>query len=1211
MKKKLFYIINIINFFLIFREVCCADNEIPNKKGKSKGSTFRPYYPPELAPSEELLKQFNRPSDLVLRYNENRGLYFYTESEDQNIKDSGGQKDAHSNFLPSKNKKLACDDFPSKEFKKEEDLTHLLEIYKLCESFINKHSAKDILKKIESYANTDNIEEAKCADRLLKIYELCNNFIKSSNALDVNDLLIKIAHHAAKISHNTGSNTGITYSTVETFEKDRNLRENDINLIEFKHLGNFLDKASTEISLSLYMQEIKEDFIKIKNKILFIFFQEKSSLNKNSDLFNKLEQIFNSNTQPINLEKAMFIPKLSHFYYDQLILDSILAELSLFNTSTDFSKREDRYYWGSILVKIEEFLNPHELSDSYDLLDTFRHMTALREKLIHCHLLLVNTDKQHQELFYQYAKNLFDSLKIAAQELLKNIRQQELELFMSVRLTSAIKNSLEESTSNLIRFFTNFDKQNNIILLERCIIDAADYLIKKQKTKHEILEKLSKEYEDLLKIIELPPHYPKKLNQSNRNNVLEAAEIIKKKREKIKNTAKINMEEIIKEIDYIRDIERSKNLSEEKKIYITQYAEIVVNEYKKEIKKKALSTNTLKEAGRTSIFQSNLTYEPLSLYATVEGLHINILPTYHDYQVIYTIGQNSINKEPKTAIILNHVGKALLNLGFYREAIDYFKKAIHDIQDSSTLSNLTYHQNRIDQYKLKNINLTPPTAICIDMTKTFFGVSILELLLANNILYSLLAIEDLQQAYNISCQLLNKITLDKLERYKKTINFTDLIQLQPNKLDSNLLIKILGQENSELLNEYNRVIEYTQSTQESFVLYHPSGEILNQFSSMVGSIAYAHYQQGQYLKAVEFYQKALKIAINNNITNTLLLNLAHSYYQSGDEEKAQECIDLVNNNGSVLDQFSIRLLKCSILLDKNNPEANQEIELLNKMLEEKRGEFKELVGDKLWIHQLALCKLKLRLSALNKFDYSKVEDLIKKGLNLTKKNPKNDRFSTEVSTFYCYASRALSHLVLNKQPLIFFNIKQILKQAENYFEEGKKQIIPLLLMVQKNAARDLATAYSNYVIASSELPFCERIEILEKAKKLQEDYEIEAYITNLNLGCEYHNYAEFFYCQKNYKKAMPRYQKAIVILNSILGQHLSNSEVLSEGLKVLAMSYEGLGDCKNDLDSLEKAKDLYSQFITKYANHSDYQKVISYVHGIQKKIDALRKHTKN
>jgi len=605
----------------------------------------------------------------------------------------------------------------------------------------------------------------------------------------------------------------------------------------------------------------------------------------------------------------------------------------------------------------------------------------------------------------------------------------------------------------------------------------------------------------------------------------------------------------------------------------------------------------LEEASDTVIFQRNkgLGHEPLSLDhdTLLQGLHTDLLPASQDYAAIYTLGQHSLQVVPQTAIILNRVGEALLRLCFYKDAINYFKQALQDIQDTANLPNTVHPRTKIDQYKLDSMGVTQPTAICLDMTKRLFGIDTYELALTKNLLSALLLTGELEDAYNLAYQLLNKIDPNKLEKYKTTIN--NLAASRESQLDRNRFLETLNQENPELLKIYGDVIEYIKNTAAPFVVYYPEdSKVFNSFSTIFGYVAYAYCQKSEYQKATELYEQALKLSGSKDNATSILNNLARSYNQLGNKEQAERYANSVIEEGDLLDQFLARVLKCNIQLDKNNPEIDQEIEALRKVLAEKKGEFKELMGDRFWLCQLELCELELRLSALKKSSYDVIELQIKTGLKIIQNWTKTNRFAKEALVFHCHASRALSNLF--GPTFIPSTADQILQNAEDYFNKGTKQTMPSQLLIQKATASDLAAAYSNYVVNNSRLPFNKRIEFLEKAKSLQENYGIETHTTNLNLGYEHHNHAETFYKEKKYNKAIPQYQKAIVTLEPLLSQNHP------ETLKVLAMSYERLGDCKKDVASLEKARDLYFEFLKKYNNHSEKMVVKSYIEDILRKI---------
>jgi tetratricopeptide (TPR) repeat protein len=1126
-------------------------------------------------------------------------------------------------------------------------------------AFITKRSNENNSESITNVFNEQVLKSKKEEDleSLLNIYELCKNFVNKPN--NVIDVLKKIGTHA-KINHDMGDKGCIRnkYSTVDAFGNERELRKNGVNLVELQHLISIIDNKSLQkITLHPFFEEIKKDFNKINNKILYIFSQEQKSLDENCELIKKIKEICIKNDCPTDLGEALsFIPKLSNFFYDQLILESVLNELKLFKDLTDFSTRENRYFWGRLLVKVGEFLHPDELSDSYDLLQCFRPITGLRAKLIHSHRLLINTEQTRQQSFYQHAQELFNTLEVLILQLKENLSNKPLESFERFKfsdLNKEIPETLDKKARKFLSFFNaksdNSSKkesvhqitqqknkvEDNNIFLDQFIMRAAAYLNQKNSSKKKTknsstLESLANQYQELLKKIPLPFGYPKELNEENKENILRIAENRKKQSEEKKkkdnsigkekkqqsNEEKVLklIQKITKEIEYIRNIEKGIiNVSEEKKPYIIQHAETVIGEYEREILKSKNSTLmekktiTLEESSHTAILQRNkgLGHEPLSLdhEALLQGLHTNVLPAYEDYRAIYTFGQNSISIIPQTAVVLNRVGEALLRLCFYKEAIKYFQEALQDIQDTSNISNSIHSRTKVDQYKLDSIGITQPTTICIDMTKVLFGVDTYELSLTNNLVHAFLLNGDLENAYKIASQLSIKFNLEKLEKYKNSLYFAAFIKkLNHNNNSYSPIFENLQLENPELMETYNNLIDFIKNTQAPFFIYYPKdSEIFDQFSGIFSRIAYAYYKQGNDQKAAELYEQALKLAGSESVRINIASQLSHIYYKIGNEIKCKEYIELVIKDGSLLDQISVRILKCSMQLDKKNLEAENEIKLLSTTINKNKGNIKDEVGDRFWICQLGVCELNLHLSVLKNANYKEVSQYIKDALKIVKELKKSKRFSCEISTFYCYASQALSHLISHNPKKISI---EILEEAEKYFKEGIKEDSLSLMMIKGATGRELAIAFSNYVLSSSKLPFNKRIQLLKKVKRIQESYKIETHATNLNLGCEYHNQAEEFYKQKNYKEATNCYKEAIDVLNLLLDKN--NSETL----KVLAMCYEGLGDCEGDINSLTQAKDLYFQFLKLYQNNPDCHLVKSYAEGTLRKIQILMNNKK-
>lgn len=1089
-------------------------------------------------------------------------------------------------------------------------------------------------------------EKEEDLNHLIEIYNLCSNFTDDST--EIKNTFNSIGLLAKKISHNIASNECIRnkYSTVNAYNNKRILCPKGINLVELKHLSDLpADKSFLETTmLTSHFQEIKKDFDGIKNKLLYVFFQEKSNLEKDNELSQKLERICKDKNKPSDLGKELtFIPKLSRLQYDRLILSAIGDELNLFNKNVkDFKSREDRYYWGRILVKVGELLHPDELSDSYGILEAFRPITSLRATLVHSHRLLINMEEKHQEVFYNHAKSLFETLNPVLELLLGRIRSMGVEEFLALSFKEEeVIKKLQPKAKDFEKFFKNPEgpiqnitksntqnkkEKDNTYTLEKCILHAASFLNKKGG--NDKLKNINNEYKKLLDKETPPPNYPAEINESNKQAIISIAEDLKKQSEaKKKNNTQESKKEvtptekimkffdkIIKEIEYIREIKRIDSISEKKKEYIIQHALTVIGEYEREVSNATEDASTvmdkktsiLEESSKTAknLRKKGLGHEPLSLdhNQLLKGLHTDILPAYQDYQSIHVIGTNSINAVPQTAIILNKVGESLLRLCCTKEASECFKKALFDIKEILATSNVINPRPKADQYKLDGMGITQPTAICIDMTKVLFGIDSYELKLSYNLVYSLLLLGELEEAYNKVQELLTKIDTNKLERYKKTIDSIASNALPLRGENKDFFIEKLNSENAELSATYMRVIEHIQSIKAPFVLYYPDDrETFDIFSSMFGSVAYVYYENRKYSEAIELYHEALKFAISEKGVGSILSNLARSYYQLGDKRQAEHYRNQAINTENLLDKFSMIMLKCDMELDKKNFEIDAEIESLKDLLEKRKVEFKELVGDRFWTYPLELSKLNLKRTSLKGSNYLVINRQIQEGLNLIKEFNRIHRFSHEISRFYYYACRALSNLITAKNPPLPSNADDILSKAENYFNMGNSSSTTSYL-IQKSASQDLATAYSNYVVYTTALSFSKRIEILEKTKKLQEDNGIETHTTILNLGCEYHKHARFFYEHKRKNQAISTYEMAIKVLGTdTLNQGLSENGK-AERLKVLAMSYEDLGDCKQDINSLEQAKTLYFKFLREYKTHPDSEIVKSYAKDTLNKI---------
>ena len=1093
---------------------------------------------------------------------------------------------------------------------------------------------------IEQTAESKKEKKEKDLEKLFEIYEILKQF-RGDSVEEALDTLGGVGARARLINYDMSDKECIRnkYSTVDAFGNGREPRANGINFIEFKHLGDLIERKLLKgEEVSSCLEKIKSDLATTVNKILFVFFQEREKIAKDSALAKKLEEICAANKQPAGLgEELPNIPKLARLHYDKLVMRSILEELKLFEEAhLDFSRREDRYYWGRILVKVGELLHPDELSDSYRLSETFKPITKLRSQLIHAHRMLISIDAKYQLEFYRHAKVTFDSLR----SIIKQLEKSE-------ELDSKAKDELEKNARIFLKFFDKpegsstaeveqteqkKDKPTNASSLERCIVRAGIYLEKLKEPKKlgrqadkkkgpESLESLDNEYQVLLKGTSLPEGYPKKLDKDSEENILRLAENIKKqskekkeksipatvKQDELSNDEKITklLDKIMKEIDYIREVGASPSIPGNRKPYIIQHAETVIGEYMREIKKEVSSSKTPTliekgsvtwgEANRTAIFQRSkgLGHEPLSLDHNVmmQGLHDDILPSYQDHKAIYIVGQNSIRAVPQTAIIFNRVGRALLRLCLYKEAVDFFRRALQDIESSPKLPNISCLRTKIDQYKLDAMGITQPTAIVIDMPKELFGIDSYALAFTHNLMFALLLAGDLEGVCKLARQFFDKVSLDRLAQYKKTIILGSVME----RFGGGRSLETLGIIDPQLLETYKSIIKQIESIAAPFVIMYPEdSEVFNQFSGISANAASAYYLQGKFQEARKFYEQALEFSGSKDNVVGISLALIQCCYRLGkDDEVVEMYINLVVKDGDLLDQFSVGVLKCNMWLDKGDPKNFSKIELeiksLEKMLDEHKGEFKEALGDEFLARQLTLRELKLYLCSRRKSDYSEINDEIMEGLKVVKKLMRGNRFFSEVLNFYCYASRALSNIAPPSEA--------ILREAESYLENAEKMVLGTSsLLSVREAAKDLAVVYSNVAMLEPSLSYVKRIKYLERAQKIQEKYSIKTDTTRANLAYTHFNHADKLYDEKKHKEAILYYREAIKILESI--QYKEDPETL----RSLALCYEGLGDCLKNRDYWVKARDLSFEFIRRYPKHEYCSLVRSFAKDVIKKI---------
>jgi hypothetical protein len=537
---------------------------------------------------------------------------------------------------------------------------------------------------------------------------------------------------------------------------------------------------------------------------------------------------------------------------------------------------------------------------------------------------------------------------------------------------------------------------------------------------------------------------------------------------------------INQEMEYLSTIEHDSTILPEHKQAIMEHIITVVGQYVRDLENsdkgkelKILATKTFDTASYNSkVARSNgLAHDIFSLNENLlsDRVQYDVLPARHDYKAIFTIRKSGPVATNMTAMVLHSLGNAFYRLGFYKEAIDCFKKALSDIRDNSKIEGTPNFRTKLDQYKLDTIGITQPTAICIDMTYNLFGIDGYEL----DILSELSTIASDSDDKVVMTDIIKFITetIDK-ERVKK---YKDaLIKIEGS---NDVLLQLLAELDPETLKVYSEITETINSTAAPFVIYYPEDkQTLDRISSTFSSIGHAMVRDGIFDVAGGLFATSIELSGSKQCHETAVINFAECARRIGNVDMARELYNQAWEDP--VSEFMAKIKLAEISCDEEKDIKSELIEL-DSFLKKHKNTFDDRYGDRTLDYQLHLYGLKLKncarplssdLESLES-QFREAEAQFQEAEALIKSNKLRFQDVALVKGFYLIASLVFASVSSGAQRE---ESRRLLNKSEYCYKKGCANT-----SLSYQAADMLANGY-NYYAEDFPLKSTEKSECVEK-----------------------------------------------------------------------------------------------------------------------------------
>jgi uncharacterized protein with HEPN domain len=1035
-----------------------------------------------------------------------------------------------------------------------------------------------------------NIVQDKQQD-IIRLWKALNLIIEIENIAD-QDINI-IVKKLIEIGNLMGGPSGVSYNEKENncirnkYGGDDNKNKNRINFEALYHLANVLE-ANIIPNISDDILTICKDLPNLKKRISNILLQEKEFIKQNFDEQDQEQLLtFLASRKIENANETLSLNQYVSIWYDQLVIDKIIKETSDYNlTQLDFLNKEDRYLVARKLTVIGELYKGFsDVASSGKFKATCEKLGNIRDQIIHNHSnLIVNCSADKVQQLTESLVLFFNSLNKAAIELktynnnsqnkeydvlLENLSVQWRNVYSLLSTKKVNQNAGENLNSTSVKNTSNTLEGQLKGLIKQVALIFQGRKINKS------LQELSKQYKE--KLISLPSElrnsYPSDLNEDNKErilNIANAVNTVTQNRLVTTQTTKTNKEkqtkaekaikrlgQLEKELTYLKETEKTIT-NKDKKECVIQHVITVIGQYCRDLQDLDTSNEIGKLASKTladlhinSIQARNkgLAHDIFSFnHENLLTIVVNdILPAKEDINSVLLIKKPKPENTPLSFVVQNNLACSYVRLGYYDEAIKYFNDCISSIKDNPSI---------LDGFKLEQVGLTPDEHFnVIDVDEILFGITSHEFIIYSQLASTYLLKGDYARAKETYILLKERLKSAELSMANK--EFRDSIAIT-------------------IANYANTLIK-----------------------------ANKHYD------AIELLKYAIDISLNEHDVDSFKFNLLKCYSVTDQPAKVKNTYNGINSQDlSHENQFYYNLYKLNNLYDQNGVSKSSfklSLDLIaetSHLLEENKGYFKEIYGDRYHLFKSELLNAKFSL-VLHAFSnglivYKDINQLCAKDIKefenmVDSLKPDLQKDIQIAQTYPSYIS------------ILIYITKPSIGQIEELY---KKTILsigenPDLLARLITGTAITCTNLVEFVLKGEGL-----FNLADDYLKLANNFQIKAGVDNtttlFNMGGLYQACAENCYSKSDYIKAAKLYEIAIKKINSISAERINTHELELSKYRLLGISYEGLGDCKRDSKHLVQAIEYYDLFMSCSTGQSaDNKEIDGYKQACLNKISQL------